>query len=127
MYFLFGAYSLTQTHAFTERALSSHRKKTPQKKLKNKTKNVNHIRDSSAAALAKALKADWSVTALNLSDNGDDGAKALAEVLAENPNLTMLDLTNNAIEDKGPLSSLMPCDGPHTSTASSSSAKTTLE
>jgi hypothetical protein len=62
-----------------------------------------HIGDSSAAALAKALKADWSVTALNLSANeiGDDGAKALAEVLAENPNLTMLDLSNNAIKDKG--------------------------
>jgi ankyrin repeat protein len=62
-----------------------------------------HIRDASAQALSKALKADWSVSALDLSGNEiqDAGAVALAEALAVNPNLTTLDLSDNLIGDTG--------------------------
>jgi Ran GTPase-activating protein (RanGAP) involved in mRNA processing and transport len=59
--------------------------------------------DESLAALAEALKADQSVTALDLSHNTieDAGAVALAEAIAANPKLAAIDLSHNAIGNDG--------------------------
>ncbi|KAF9201931.1 hypothetical protein BGZ59_002435, partial [Podila verticillata] len=63
----------------------------------------NSIGANGAQALAEALKTNSTLTTLNLDNNliGDNGAQALAEVLKTNSTLTTLNLDNNRIGDNG--------------------------
>jgi Ran GTPase-activating protein (RanGAP) involved in mRNA processing and transport len=62
-----------------------------------------HIDDEGAVALADALKANTSVTNMNLGGNkiGDEGASALADAIEANTSLTNIDLCENKIGDVG--------------------------
>ena len=57
----------------------------------------NRIGDKGAAALAKALEVNASITNINLAENeiGDDGAAALAKALEVNTSITKTDLSCN--------------------------------
>ena len=63
----------------------------------------NQIGATGAAALAKALEFNSSLTSLNLSDNEikEKGAAALAKALKSNSSLTSLNLNANQIKDTG--------------------------
>ena len=63
----------------------------------------NFVGEDGASSLSKALKANSSLTNLNLSLNsiGDDGASSLSKALKANSSLTSLNLSSTSIGDAG--------------------------
>ena len=63
----------------------------------------NFVGEDGASSLSKALKANSSLTNLNLSQNsiGDDGASSLSKALKANFSLTSLNLSATSIGDAG--------------------------